>query len=129
MHTNPTTTADYLRYYRKLYNLSRRQLEVKANIPMNSIKSYEDKNIYPTKEVSIKLAQFFNLKTKYFYDPFYESNLNISNILKEYRRNNTYVSVAKKVGVHAHTWRAWESGKHAITRENFYKLKGLGILP
>ena len=127
--TNPINISDYLRYYRKLYNLSRRQLEVKANIPMNSIKSYEDKDIYPTREVSIKLAQFFNLKTKYFYDPFYESNLDVANILKGYRGNNTYVSVAKMVGVHAHTWRDWENGKYSIKRENYYNLKGLGIIP
>ncbi|MBC5630645.1 helix-turn-helix transcriptional regulator [Clostridium sp. NSJ-6] len=129
MPTNPTTIADYLRYYRKLYNISRRQLEVKVNIPMNSIKSYEDKDIYPTREVSIKLAQFFNLDTKYFYDPFYENSLDIINILKKYRGNNTYVSVAKKVGVHAHTWRDWENGKYFIKRENFYKLKRLRIIP
>lgn len=129
MPTNPTTIADYLRYYRQLYNLSRRQLEVKANIPMNSIKSYEDKNIYPTREVSIKLAQFFNLKTKYFYDPFYESNLDVANILKEYRGSNTYVYVSKKVGVHSHTWRDWENGKYSIKRENYYNLKGLGVIP
>ena len=129
MPTNPTTIADYLRYYRKLYNLSRRQLEIKANIPMNSVKSYEDKNIYPTREVSIKLAQFFNLKTKYFYDPFYESNLDLANILKEYRGSNTYVYVSKMVGVHAHTWRDWENGKYSIKRESYYKLKRLGIIP
>lgn len=129
MPTNPKSIADYLRYYRKLYNVSRRQLEVKANIPLNSIKSYEDKNIYPTREVSIKLAQFFNLKTKYFYDPFYESNLDLAKILKEYRGNNTYVSVAKMVGVHAHTWRDWENGKYQLNRLNFYKLKRLGIIP
>ena len=49
--------------------------------------------------------------------------------LKNYRGNNTYIDISSKVGVHAHTWRDWENGKHAITRENFYKLKGLGILP
>lgn len=57
-----------LKYYRKINGLTRRQLEIQANIPMNSIKKYEDKNIYPTKEVSKKLATFFKLDTKYFYD-------------------------------------------------------------
>ena len=51
---------------------------------MNSIKKYEDKNIYPTKEVSKKLALYFNLSTIYFYDPFYEyeSRVNIIQALK-----------------------------------------------
>ena len=48
-----------LKYYRKINGLTRRQLEIQANIQINSIKKYEDKNIYPTKEVSIKLAVFF----------------------------------------------------------------------
>lgn len=129
--TTPTTIADYLRYYRKLHNISRRQLEILANIPMNSIKKYEDKNVYPTKEVSKKLALYFNLSTIYFYDAFYEyeSRVNIKEELKKYRGNNTYKDTSKIVDVHAHTWCDWENGKHAITRENFYKLKGLSILP
>lgn len=126
----PNSIADYLRYYRKLYNLSRRQLEINAGISLNAIKSYEDKHIYPTREVSRKLSLYFNLDTIYFYDPFYEyeSKVDIKEELKKYRGNNTYKDTAAIVGVHAHTWRDWENGKHAITRENFYKLKGLGIL-
>lgn len=128
---NPKTIAGYLRYYRKLHNLSRRQLEINADISLNSIKKYEDKHIYPTREVSRKLSIYFNLNTKYFHDPFYEylETVNIVQALKNYRGNNTYIDISSKVGVHAHTWRDWENGKHAITRENFYKLKGLGILP
>lgn len=127
----PKSIADYLRYYRKLHNLSRRQLEINAGISLNSIKKYEDKNIYPTREVSIKLASYFNINTKYFYDTFYEYEykVNIKEKLKEYRGNSTYKSVATTINIHPHTWRDWESGKHTITRENFYKLKGLGILP
>lgn len=128
---NPSTIADWLRYYRKLNNISRRQLELNSGIPLNSIKKYEDKNIYPTKEVSIKLASYFKLKTKYFYDPFYEylEKIDIIQILKDFRGFNTYKYIASIVSIHPHTWRDWENGKHAITRENFYILKGLGILP
>ena len=127
----PTTIADYLKYYRKLHNISRRQLEINAGISLNSIKKYEDKHIYPSKEVSRKLALYFNLSTIYFYDPFYEyeSRVNIKEELKKYRGNNTYKDTSTIVDVHAHTWCDWENGKHAITRDNFHKLKGLGILP
>ncbi|MEN8075769.1 helix-turn-helix transcriptional regulator [Clostridioides difficile] len=127
--TECNTIADHLRYYRKLHNISRRQLELNAGISLNSIKKYEDKNIYPTKEVSRKLASYFNLSTKYFFDPFYECEVNIVKALKNYRGNNTYKDTAATIAVHAHTWRDWENEKHTITRENFYKLKGLGILP
>ena len=77
-----------LKYYRKLNGLTRRQLEIQANIPMNSIKKYEDKNIYPTKEVSMKLAVFFKLDTKYFYDSMYEEDLDISTTLSTFMNNN-----------------------------------------
>ena len=77
-----------LKYYRKLNGLTRRQLEIQANIPMNSIKKYEDKNIYPTKEVSKKLAAFFKLDTKYFYDSTYEEDVDISTTLSTFMNNN-----------------------------------------
>ena len=77
-----------LKYYRKINGLTRRQLEIQANIPMNSIKKYEDKNIYPTKEVSKKLAAFFKLDTKYFYDSFYEEDIDISTTLSTFMNNN-----------------------------------------
>lgn len=126
--TTPITITDYLRYYRKLHNLSRRQLEINAGISLNSIKKYEDKNIYPTKEVSIKLASYFKLTTKYFYDPFYEDDIDIGTILKKYRGNRPYTEVAKIVNVHAHTWRDWEENKHVITRKNYNTLKEKGII-
>ena len=45
---------------------------------MNIIKKYDDNNIYSTKEVSMKLAAFFKLDTKYFYYSLYEDDLDIS---------------------------------------------------
>ena len=125
---NPNTIAEWLRYYRKLNNISRRQLEINSGIPLNSVKKYEDKSIYPTKEVSIKLASYFKLTTKYFYDPFYEDDIDIGTILKKYRGNRPYTEVAKIVNVHAHTWRDWEENKHIITRKNYNTLKEKGIL-
>ena len=126
---NPNSIADYLRYYRKIHNLSRRQLELNSGISLNSIKKYEDKHIFPTREVSNKLAIYFKLSTKYFYDDFYEYKYDISNELRKYRGYNSYVYAAKTIGVHAHTWKNWEDKKHNITREHFHKLKALGVLP
>ena len=122
--------ADYLRCYRKLHNLSRRQLEINADISLNSIKKYEDKHIYPTKEVSIKLAKYFKLDTKYFHDDFYEQleNINIGKILKDFRGNNTYKDTASIIGVCYHTWIEYENNIRSISRANFYKIKKLGII-
>ena len=119
-----------LKYYRKLNGLTRRQLEIQANIPMNSIKKYEDKNIYPTKEVSMKLAVFFKLDTKYFYDSMYEEDLDISTTLNTFMNNNNLSirSLAKLINASESTVSNWLSNKQPISRKSYNKLKELGVL-
>ena len=120
-----------LKYYRKINGLTRRQLEIQANIPMNSIKKYEDKNIYPTKEVSNKLAVFFKLDTKYFYDSMYEEDLDISTTLNTFMNNNnlTIRSLAKLINASESTVSNWLSNKQPISIKSYNKLKELGVLP
>lgn len=120
-----------LKYYRKLNGLTRRQLEIQINIPMNSIKKYEDKNIYPTKEVSKKLAAFFKLDTKYFYDSMYEEDLDISTTLSAFMNNNnlSIKSLVKLINISEETVSSWLSNKQPISRKSYYKLKELGVLP
>ena len=119
-----------LKYYRKLNGLTRRQLEIQANIPMNSIKKYEDKNIYPTKEVSKKLAAFFKLDTKYFYDSMYEEDLDISTTLSAFMNNNnlSIKSLVKLINISEETVSSWLSNKQPISRKSYNKLKELGVL-
>ena len=119
-----------LKYYRKINGLSRRQLEIQANIPINSIKKYEDKNIYPTKEVSNKLAAFFKLDTKYFYDSMYEEDVDISTTLNTFMNANnlSIKSLAKLINVSQETVSNWLSNKQPISRKSYNKLKELGIL-
>lgn len=119
-----------LKYYRKINGLTRRQLEIQANIPINSIKKYEDKNIYPTKEVSKKLAAFFKLDTKYFYDSMYEEDLDISTTLNTFMNNNnlTIRSLAKLINASESTVSNWLSNKQPISRKSYNKLKELGVL-
>lgn len=120
-----------LKYYRKLNGLTRRQLEIQANIPMNSIKKYEDKNIYPSKEVSKKLAAFFKLDTKYFYDSMYEEDIDISTTLSTFMNNNnlSIKSLVKLINISEETVSSWLSNKQPISRKSYYKLKELGVLP
>ena len=119
-----------LKYYRKLNGLTRRQLEIQANIPMNSIKKYEDKNIYPTKEVSKKLAAFFKLDTKYFYDSMFEEDIDISTTLSTFMNNNnlSIKSLVKLINISEETVSSWLSNKQPISRKSYYKLKELGVL-
>ena len=119
-----------LKYYRKLNGLTRRQLEIQANIPMNSIKKYEDKNIYPNKEVSKKLAAFFKLDTKYFYDSMYEEDIDISTTLSTFMNNNnlSIKSLVKLINISEETVSSWLSNKQPISRKSYNKLKELGVL-
>ena len=119
-----------LKYYRKLNGLTRRQLEIQANIPMNSIKKYEDKNIYPTKEVSKKLAAFFKLDTEYFYDSMYEEDIDISTTLSTFMNNNnlSIKSLVKLINISEETVSSWLSNKQPISRKSYNKLKELGVL-
>ena len=119
-----------LKYYRKLNGLTRRQLEIQANIPMNSIKKYEDKYIYPTKEVSKKLAFFFKLDTKYFYDSMYEEDIDISATLSTFMNNNnlSIKSLVKLINISEETVSSWLSNKQPISRKSYNKLKELGVL-
>ena len=119
-----------LKYYRKLNGLTRRQLEIQANIPINSIKKYEDKNIYPTKEVSKKLAAFFKLDTKYFYDSMYEEDLDISTTLNTFMNNNnlSIKSLVKLINISEKTVSSWLSNNQPISRKSYNKLKELGVL-
>lgn len=119
-----------LKYYRKLNGLTRRQLEIQANIPINSIKKYEDKNIYPNKEVSRKLATFFKLDTKYFYDSMYEDDIDISATLSTFMNNNnlSIKSLVKLINISEETVSSWLSNKHPISRKSYNKLKELGVL-
>ena len=119
-----------LKYYRKINGLTRRQLEIQANIPMNSIKKYEDKNIYPTKEVSMKLAVFFKLDTKYFYDSMYEEDLDISTTLSTFMNQNnlSIKSLVKLINISEETVSSWLSNKQPISRKSYNKLKELGVL-
>ena len=109
-----------LKYYRKLNGLTRRQLEIQANIPMNSIKKYEDKNIYPTKEVSKKLAAFFKLDTKYFYDSILNTFMNNNNLSIKY--------LVKLINISEKTVSSWLSNNQPISRKSYNKLKELGVL-
>ncbi|SCJ88549.1 Helix-turn-helix [uncultured Clostridium sp.] len=97
---------------------------------MNSIKKYEDKNIYPTKEVSNKLAAFFKLDTKYFYDSMYEEDINISITLNTFMNANnlSIKSLAKLINISQETVSNWLSNKQPISRKSYNKLKELGIL-
>lgn len=58
---------------RKLNNLTQKKLSLFTGINKSNISKYERGELFPTKEISIILADFFNLDTKYFFDDYLEN--------------------------------------------------------
>lgn len=125
------SVSDWLRYHRKLANISQQQLANAIGLNYNNlIKNIENEYSYPSRDISVKLSNYFNLHTKYFYDPYLEETDQIHNLLLEYRKSNNLriKDAAKLIKVSEKTWSSWENQKYEITRENYYKLKKLNIL-
>ncbi|MDB1923561.1 helix-turn-helix transcriptional regulator [Clostridium tertium] len=126
----PYLISDKLKYHRMLLGLSCRKLESELDISLNSIHTIEFKKCYPSKNISMKLASYFNIGTKYFYDDYLENLHTIPIELKKYResKNLNYKQAANLIGVSAHAWAWWEDGSHTIKRENYLKLREKEIL-
>lgn len=112
-----------LKYYRKMNNLTQDELAAIVGYSSGTaIKHIEVSNKYPHRDVSIKLAKYFNLDTKYFFDNYYEETDNIANLLKEYRKENdmTIKDLADKLNVAANTVGQWEL-KNTYPSRKIYK--------
>lgn len=130
-NSHSTTISYWLRYHRLKENISQATLAKRIGIKYaNYITNSEIHNIYPNKEMSRKLSIYFNLPTKYFYDPYFEILESIGTILVNYRTDNNLniQDAASLINVAPYTWSCWEKGKYELTRENYYKLKELKIL-
>lgn len=126
-----TNISYWLRYHRLKENISQATLAKRIGIKYATyITNVEIYNIYPNKEMSKQLAKYFNLNTTYFYDPYFEILNSIGEILIKYREYNDLKikDAAALINVGPYTWSSWEKNKYDITRENYFKLKELGIL-
>lgn len=65
--------SENLTRLRHLYNLSQQEIADYIGTTKSHISKYECGRLFPTKEISIKLAAFFNLETTYFYDEYLTS--------------------------------------------------------
>lgn len=127
---NITHLGHLIKYHRKLESIPRGQLLNIIGITSSCLKSFEKGLIYPGREISQKLATFFKLSTKYFYDPYLEETENVQIKLKEFREKNklNIKQAAKLISTHESNWSCWEKEKNIPSRENYYKLKELKIL-
>ena len=124
------TIANKLRLHRAEYGLTRKDLSLKVEIPFGTIKSIEDKGIFPDKDISMKLATFFKLETKYFYDDIYEEEVDTADEIRRYRieNNMTYKELGKMLDLSDKTVEKWEKRQNNVSRKNYYKLLENGII-
>lgn len=126
-----TTLGDKLKYHRLENNLTQDQL---ANIigfnNGSCIADIELSKKYSGREISKKLASYFNLNTKYFYDEYLEETDNAKDILKYYRKkyNLTVKQICLDTNISETAWASWESGKNYIGRDKYKLLKKYKIL-
>lgn len=125
------TVGDYLKYHRLLNNVTQEILHKNIGVSHSYIKMIEANSKLPSRIVSHKLARFFRLDTKYFYDVFLEDTHDVQALMTKYRENNnlSIKTAANLLGVNAKTWKNWESGNSEILRTKYYKLKELGVIP
>lgn len=119
-----------LLYHRKLANLTQDALSKIIGIDSTTIKDIEKDKRLPGREISRKLAIYFKLDTKFFYDEYLEETDNANLILKEYREKNnlTIKQAATRFNVAQSIWSVWESKSGYIGRKKYSELKKLGIL-
>ena len=124
------TLGDKLKYYRLQAGLTQEELAKIVGLSKGAcIKSIELNQNLISRKVSNKLANYFNVGTKYFYDEYLEISDEAPRILKKYRNNNNLSinEVCDKFNVSKTAWRSWENSNSYISRESYLKLKDKGV--
>lgn len=120
----------YLKLYRMSLNLSLATLGSLVGSDRHQLSNIEKELYLPTREISIKLARYFKLNTKYFFDSYLEEADDISEKLIIYRKKNnlTVTQAAKLNKTCSSSWKGWENGSILISREKYIYLKELGVI-
>lgn len=125
------TLGDKLKYYRLKNNLTQNNLaEIIGYHSGTCIKDIEYNRKLPRRNYSNKLASYFELDSKYFFDDYLEDTDNIKDVLKKYRNkyNLTIKQASSKLGISQTAWTNWESGEAYPDRDRYKLLKEHKIL-
>lgn len=118
--------GDKLKYYRQKNNITQDKLaEIIGYHSGTCIKDIEYNRKLPRRNYSEKLASYFKLDTKYFFDDYLEDTDNLKDNLKEYRKKNslTIKQASTKFGIGSTAWTNWESGETYPDRTRYCILK------
>lgn len=120
-----------LKYHRLKAGLTQDKLaEIMGLSNGVSIKSIELNQKLISRNLSEKLANYFNVGTKYFYDNYLEDTAIANEILKSYRiKNNLSISqICEKLNISKTAWRSWENSNSYMSRSSYDILKKNNIL-
>ncbi|EES48128.1 transcriptional regulator [Clostridium botulinum] len=125
------TIGEKLKYYRLKNNLTQDKLaEIIGYYAGSCIKDVELNRKLPRRNFSKKLASYFNLNTKYFFDNYLEDTDNIKDLLKNYRKkyNLSIKQASNKFSISQTAWTNWESGGKYPIRDTYELLKKHKVL-
>lgn len=128
--SNNKHPGDYLKLFRFKNNISMSKLAKEIGSCRHKLENIEHCINYPRAETSIKLARYFNLDTKYFFDTYLEETDNIDTKLKMYinERKISISELSNYTNIDIRNLRYWINGKKRPSRNSYEKLKKLHII-
>lgn len=131
---NITTNKEHPGYHLKKHrinnNLTLSKIAKEINSNMNTLENVELGLNYLGSEISIKLAKYFKLDTKYFYDLYLEETDNIDVKLKSYmkEKNISLKQLTNEINMDIRALKSWLNRQRKPSRESYKKLKELNII-
>ena len=122
--------GDYLKLYRLSRNLSMSKLAKDIGSCRHKLERIENRLNYPRCETSEKLARYFKLDTKYFFDTYLEETDQINTKLNTYiiGNNISIIQLSKITNIDVRNIRYWINGQKRPSRDSYNKLKQLHII-
>lgn len=122
--------GDYLKLYRLSNNLSMSKLAKDIGSCRHKLENIEKRLNYPRSETSEKLARYFKLDTKYFYDIYLEETDEINTKLNTYImcNNISIIQLSKITNIDVRNIRYWINEQKRPSRDSYNKLKQLHII-
>ena len=120
----------YLKKFRIINDLKTRTIAKAINVSTSNLRTSQTQTKYFSKEISIKLARYFDLDTKYFYDNYLEDTNDIDIKIKSYMKKNnlTLKQLSNKLNLKIKTLKSWINGERLPSRKTYKKLKKLHII-
>lgn len=120
------TIGENLIRLRKLNDLTQEDISIAINISKSNVSKYERGELFPTKETSMRLADFFNINSKYFYDDYLEAMDNFHQYISDLFNSDICISknqLCKLLGLSKRTLYRYYYQDDLPSRSIFFKIQ------